>query len=217
MNHSHEIKMPVDTNQMSPPDSNGIRPGFLLTLAATVVALIALLWLVRSRPSSPKAAGEERVAEPPAQAAKANPATAPAGPVKSSALEEMWGIEVTGIGLTRTNSAIELRYKVLAPEKATLLADSQSDAYILDHASGAKIPLRSPQPEGAFPQHSRARSAALMMRESGSFPPTPSRIVPDKVYSVLLPNPGGVVKGGNKVAIVVGAVRNDNLVVEHGP
>ena len=202
---------------MNPHDTNGIRPGFLVTLAVSLVAIIALLWLVRSKPPSPNAAVEARVAEPPAQTVKAITAVPPADPVKPSTLEEMWGIQVTGIGLTRANSTIELRYKVLAPEKATLLADSQSEAYILDHASGAKIPLRSPQPEGPFSQHSRARSAALMMREAGSFPPTPSRMVPDKVYSVLLPNPGSVVKGGNKVALVVGTARNDNLVVEYGP
>jgi hypothetical protein len=202
---------------MNPHDSKGIRPAFLVTLTASVVVLIALIWLVRTRSPSPNAAGGDRVVEPPVQTVKANTAVPPAGPVKPSTLEEMWGIQVTGIALTRANSALELRYKVLAPEKATLLADSQSEAYILDHASGAKIPLRSPQSEGAFPQHSRARSAALMMRDAGSFPPTPSRIVPDKVYSVLLPNPGGVVKGGNKVAMVVGTVRNDNLVVEYSP
>ena len=201
---------------MNPHDTKGIRPGFLVTLAVSLVAIIALLWLVRTRPPSPNAAVESRVAEPPSQTVKATTPVPPAGPVKSSTLEEMWGIQVTGIGLTRANSAIELRYKVLAPEKATLLADSRSEAYILDHASGAKIPLRSPQLEGAFPQHSRARSAALMMRDAGSFPPTPSRIIPDKVFSVLLPNPGSVVKGGNKVAMVAGTARSDNLLVEYG-
>ena len=45
---------------------------------------------------------------------------------------------------------------------------------------------------------------ALMMRESGDFPPTPSRLVAGKTYSILLPNVDGLLKRGSRVVVTVG-------------
>jgi len=51
-------------------------------------------------------------------------------------------------------------------------------ASVLDPATGTQIRIGAPpQRTGAVSQHSRARSAALMMRDAGSFPPAPNRVV----------------------------------------
>ena len=100
------------------------------------------------------------------------------------------------------------------PKLAISLTNGQTAAYLLEPVSGMKIPLGTPQPEGAFSPHSRARSAALMMRGAGSFPPAPNRMAAGRTYSVLLPNPAGVVKSRSAVVVVIGDARTDNLTVE---
>jgi hypothetical protein len=53
-----------------------------------------------------------------------------------------------------------------------------------------------------------------MMHQAGEFPPPPNRLAAGKTYSLLLPNPGGMVKSGSQVAFVVGNYRTAALTVE---
>jgi hypothetical protein len=155
-----------------------------------------------------------------APAATAGPAPAATSaiavaPVPSTALEKQWGIQVTRVELTAGDSVLDLCYKVTAPEKTALLYDSETSAYLIDQASGAKILMGvPPQEERTLPPRSRARSAALMMNEAGAFPPVPNRLTAGKTYFVLVPNPGGIVKRGNKVAVILGNFKSNDLTVE---
>ena len=153
------------------------------------------------------------VAEPPAAAMT----PAPIEPVPRGPLEDQWGIHVCGVGPAkgRENYALEFRYKVVAQDRAALLAEGNNMNDLIDQASGTRIPLSAPlQVAWPFDPHSRARSMALAMREAGSFPPPPNRLIPGKTYSVLVPNAEGVVKSGNKVAVLIGDVRVDDITVE---
>ena len=53
-----------------------------------------------------------------------------------------------------------------------------------------------------------------MMPRATGFPPPAGRIEPGRTYSILLPNPGGLVKSGQEMAMVVGDTWTGNLIVE---
>jgi hypothetical protein len=201
--------------------AKGIRPGFPI-LAACVVAAVALpLWLLLRKPASipadPELAQAAESAVNPEPAATPPPETVAAQPTRTeppSALEEKGGIQVSRVALAMSGAAVDVRYTIVNPEKLAAIPDAKDAAYLVDEATGTKVTIGPPAKERAVPAHSRARSAAMMMRDAGTFPPTPSRVVVGKTYSILLPNPSGAVRSGSKVGLVVGDLRADGLTVE---
>jgi len=186
-------------------------PDLTVVLVGCLAASLFLIWKFPSRPpASPGFVADLVVNQPVA------PISAPAekpGPL--STVENQWGIRVSGVRLTSSNLVMELRYEVTDPAKAASLADGTTAAAVLDPVSGRTIRIGAPpqRPNGVSP-HSRARSAALMMREAGSFPPAPNRIVPGKIYCVQLPNLPNLVRKGSEVVVVIGNARTDLLTVE---
>ena len=110
-------------------------------------------------------------------------------------LAEKWGIEVTSATFSMGNSIIDLRYRVLDPAKVKLLADGKTAAYIVDESSGVKLPAPSPPREGAFP-------------------PSSNKLIAGRSYFTLVQNPGGVIRPGSKVTLVVGNCVTNHLVLE---
>ena len=110
-----------------------------------------------------------------------------------------------------SGGAVDFRYMVVDPERALLLAQGMTSAYLIDEATGTKLSL-TPPPVANRPgaAHSRAR----MARQGGGFPPSPNRLSIRKVNSLLLPNPGGIVKSGSLVTVVVGDIQEKNVRVE---
>ena len=189
--------------------------------------MIIPVWVFVTKRSPPPPSGRSAVSAPvkgagAVPASRKAPATRQASVVKSTApapgataasgpLEDHWGIQVSGVGLTE-GSVLELLYKVVDAQKAASLANAEAPAYLVEQDSGTRI-LLGPPPQGPASAHSRARSRALMMWQAGGFPPPPSKLVAGKTYSVLLPNPGSVVKTGSKVAVVIGDFQSAGLVV----
>jgi len=106
---------------------------------------------------------------------------APAG----STLETRWGIRVCSLGLSMGNAMLDLRYKVVDPQKAVSLANGNTRAFVFDPASGATIFMPSPPKEGAFP-------------------PSGNRLSAGKTYFAAVANPRGTFKSGSKVSLVIG-------------
>ena len=206
-----------------------IRPGFIVLLVCLVAAVFIPFLVSRIRlpptappPPSVPAASPKALARavpikrttPAKRAEDPLPAPVVATPpaARPGTLEGEWGIQVAGIAMTDT-AAVELSYSIMSPEKAAMLADGKTPAYIVDQATGTRILLAPPE-GSAFRPHSQARSRALMMWQAGGFPPPPSRLVVGKTYAVLLPNPGSVLKKGNKASVVIGDFRTDNITVD---
>jgi hypothetical protein len=189
-----------------------IKPDLVVVLACAFAAIVILAWIFKIQPTlHPQGSAAGTVARH--SAPRMPPASGPPGPV--SPVEEQWGIRVSSIQLTNTNLALELRYEVTDPAKAALLSDGATAASVLDPATGKTIRIGAP-PErpGGVSQHSRARSAMLMMGDAGSFPPAPNRIVPGKTYTVQLPHPPDLVKKGSRVVVVIGDFRTDYITVD---
>ena len=198
-----------------------IRAGFLVVVAGSLVVLLALLGLhqfSKDKPPQPREIAEAPAALEPvaavAPAAAPAPVAAPTPKAPPTPLEQQWGIQVSSIGLGMAGAAVDFRYKVVALDKASRLSDGTTTAYLVDQASGAKIHMIAGTQEADFATGARAHSRARMARQGGAFPPGPNRLTEGKINSVLLPNPGGLVKSGNKVTLVIGDVRTDNLVIE---
>jgi len=190
---------------------------YLLATAMIAVPLTGVLWLGRTGPAS---AGpvpvSPRYSTTMAQRMDHHDASAAfAKAASSTALEKKWGIKVSGISLANGNSAVDVHYTVLAPEKTTLLTGTNAEVYLIDQASGTKLPMITASSTDATGSAAApSRSVRNMMRLAGMFPPPSSRMMAGKMYSVKIPNWDSTLRSGSSVALVVGNERVDDLVVE---
>ncbi len=140
-------------------------------------------------------------AQPSASMAAAVPAQATA--VASSAqwrarnalyYKRNWGVDIVGVRPVSSGLMLAFRYRVLDPDKAKLLNDRQSKAYLRDEASGAVFSVPAMENIGEL--------------RSGAAPEA------DRTYFMIFGNPGRIVKPGSRVSIVVGARHIDDLIVD---
>jgi hypothetical protein len=202
--------------------AQGSRPLFILFLVCSLaVVAIGIRWY------SHRLSSAEPVVKPAetAQAAPVRPAVVVASPAPAKAkppvevgppspVETEWGIRVSSIAVTDEGASVDLRYLVVTQDKALMLAQGVSAAYIEDQASGEKVHLFTPLSPENTPPGVRSRTMIRMARQGGAFPPSPNRLVQGKTNSVLLPNTAGRVRTGNKVILVVGNFRSDPVVVQ---
>lgn len=116
---------------------------------------------------------------------------------KRTSVEESWGIRIEGLRLSANGSMLDFRYRIIDPEKATPLVRPSVKPHLIDQASGATLTV--PVYAKLGPMRAVARYGAPKA---------------DRIYFVLFANPGGFVKAGNKVTVVIGKFRAENLVVE---
>jgi len=108
-------------------------------------------------------------------------------------IEEQWGVRIEGIRLSAGGYMLDFRYRVTDPEKAKALSDRSEKPYIIEQATGAKFIVPSPPKVGPL------RTAN---------PPQAGR-----KYFIIFANPGKYIKQGNKVTVVIGDFRAENLTV----
>jgi len=108
-------------------------------------------------------------------------------------LEEKWGIQVENARLSAGGYMVDLSYRVLDPNKAAPILDRRIKPYMVDQTSGAVFVVPNP------PKVGQLRSG--------------KNIKEGKIYFIFFANPGRYVKSGNKVAIVIGDCKIDNVVV----
>jgi hypothetical protein len=120
-------------------------------------------------------------------------ASAPA-PQADAVIEKTWGIKALNIRLTASDHFLDFRYRILDPDKAAMLTKRDKKAYLIDQASG--------------------KTVTVPVTKLGPLRGTDVKPKKDRVYVVLFSNPNNTVKKGNKVTIVIGDFRAENLVVE---
>jgi len=118
----------------------------------------------------------------------------PAPSKDRKAVEEKYGIQIKQIRLTAAGRMLDFRYKVVDPEKASLLTDRQIQPTLIDQATGKKLSV--------------PRTRLGPMRQT-SVKPTP-----DRDYFVLFGNQNNLVRRGSLVTVVIGDFRIENLTVE---
>lgn len=105
-----------------------------------------------------------------------------------------WGVDSMTVKAVESGQMIRFSYRVLDARKAKALNDKKSTPYLLDEK--AQVRLVVPQMEKVG-----------QLRQSSS----PEQ---GKLYWMVFSNKGALVKPGNRVSVVIGKFRVDELVVE---
>jgi hypothetical protein len=108
--------------------------------------------------------------------------------------------EAHGIQIVRVQPAVkglmlDLRYRVTDPERARELLKQTTPLSLVDQATGNVLPVPN-------------------MAKVGKLRAIPVSDDAQKVYWVFFNNPGGMVKPGSKVTLIIGDVRIRDITVE---
>jgi hypothetical protein len=120
------------------------------------------------------------------------PGSAPQGAAAEFAAQ--WGVQVESVRSTAAGYMLDFRYRVVDPEKAKALFRRQTKPYLIDQETGARFIVPSPPTTGP-------------LRSSN----TPK---PNRTYFMFFANPGGLIKRGRQVTVVIGDFRAENLIVQ---
>jgi hypothetical protein len=107
--------------------------------------------------------------------------------------ETKWGIQITALRISAAGNVIDFRYRVTDSDKASALGNPKSKPALIDKITGKILYVPN--------------TKAGQMRSTGQ------RLAAGKTYTALFANPGKVVKPGNKVTIVIGDFRAEDLTV----
>ncbi|MCU1280186.1 MAG: putative transrane protein [bacterium] len=105
-----------------------------------------------------------------------------------------WGIDV--VGIRRVSSGLMLRfdYRVVDPARAAAVSDKKAKPYVIDEATGTALAVPAMENIGEL------RQVAPLQ--------------PERTYFIIFGNPGGLVKKGGHVTLVVGNLRAEGLPVD---
>lgn len=105
-----------------------------------------------------------------------------------------WGVDI--VGVRRVSSGLMLRfdYRVVDPERAGALRDKQARPYLIDEATNTALAVPAMENVGELRQVAPYEA--------------------NRTYFMIFGNPGGLVKHGGRVTLVVGNLRAEGLVVE---
>jgi hypothetical protein len=150
-----------------------VRPGLLLllSLGATLALLVGLgAWAFASLQSGRH---ESEIAQ-----------------ASQSAFEEATGVQLVRIAVTAGGGMLDLRYRVLDPDKAIVVHDKQKPPTIIDESSGKSTS------RPWMPHHSNKDLKSA------------------RTYYELIVNPGGIIRRGDRVTLVVGETRLAHVIVQ---
>jgi hypothetical protein len=115
---------------------------------------------------------------------------------KKNSLKDTWGIQVKTLSLSAGGNLVDFRYQVTDPAKAVSLSKKEaSHPYLVDQDTGAV--LRIPG-----------------LAQIGSLRTSMKNPIAGKTYFMLFSNPGMVVKKSDKMTLVIGDLRTENIMVE---
>lgn len=120
---------------------------------------------------------------------------APATMQPAQGAEGKLGIRMEGLRLSAAGYILDFRYRVLDPELAAPLLDRKIRPYLLDEATGAQLGVPDTAKLG-------------QLRTTGR-----NKVTAEQDYFILFANPGRIVQSGNRMTLVMGDLRIENLVV----
>ena len=105
-----------------------------------------------------------------------------------------WGVDVVGIRRVSSGFMLRFDYRVVDPARAAALTDRRARPYLIDQATGTALAIPAMENVGEL------RQVAQLQR--------------NRTYFMIFGNPGGLVKRGSRVTLVVGNFRAEGLVVD---
>ena len=165
--------------------ARSVRRERLLSMVISVAAALAIAMILSSC-ASKREGGYSSAPE------RMMPATEPA----EHGVEAQLGIRMEGLRLSAAGYILDFRYRVLDPVRAAPLMDRKIRPYLLDEASGAQLGVPDTAKLG-------------QLRTKGR-----NKVVSNQDYYILFANPGRFVQAGNRMTLVMGDLRIENLVVQ---
>jgi len=112
----------------------------------------------------------------------------------AATMADQWGIEVTSIRMTANDHMIDFRYRVLDSDKAASLFERQTKPKLIDEKSGR----------------------VLVVPDTAKIGPLRNSNIPQtgKIYWMFFGNASNLVKTGDRVTVVIGDFRAEDLLVE---
>jgi len=155
-------------------------------LVVIICLLLSLLFIPRSGTAPSEAPSGPETA--------AGIAVESTSPEVASARQD-WGIEVVGLYRAFHGRVLDLRYNILDVGRAAAVPEESGHIYLIDQVSGRKTVLpNSPR--------------------TGSVPQNPQKLQAGRTYSMSFPNPGAQFQSGDKLTLVIGSFRAENLLVQ---
>ena len=114
--------------------------------------------------------------------------------IKPNPMAEKWGIEVASIRMTAAGNMIDFRFRVLDAKKAEALFVRQTKPYLVDQKTGKVLAVPNTAKVGPLRNSNNPKEG--------------------KIYWMFFGNRGKLVEAGNKVSVVIGDFRAENLVIE---
>jgi hypothetical protein len=114
---------------------------------------------------------------------------------RAAAPAEASGIKIERIHPSVGGQMLDMRYRVVDVGKAKLAMNRTAQIYLIDQASGMKLPVPNMAKVGKLQQH-------------------PEKTEGDKVFWIFFNNPGAMVKPGAKVTLVIDGIRIEDIVVQ---
>jgi hypothetical protein len=108
--------------------------------------------------------------------------------------ESAWGVGELHVKATESGELIRFNYRVLDPEKAEALNDKKAEPELIDTQAGVKLEVPQMEKVGKLRQSSTPKAGMN--------------------YWMVFSNPTRVVKRGDRVDVVIGSFRANNLLVE---
>jgi hypothetical protein len=105
------------------------------------------------------------------------------------------GIKIERIHPTAGGQMLDMRYRVVDTNKAMLALNRKADVYLIDQASGMKLPVPN-------------------MAKVGKLRQLPETAENDRIFWMMFSNPGALVKPGARVTLVINGIRIEDIVVQ---
>jgi len=105
-----------------------------------------------------------------------------------------WGVDIGGVRHVSSGYMLRLSYTVVDVARAAPLFDKRSRPYLIDNKTGARLAVPAMENIGELRQTA-----------------TP---VPGRTYFVIFGNPGKLVQPGDRVSIVIGDFKAEDVIVD---
>ena len=105
-----------------------------------------------------------------------------------------WGVDIAGVRHVSSGYMLRLSYTVVDAVRAAPLFDKRSKPYLIDNKTGARLAVPAMENIGELRQTA-----------------TP---LPGRTYFVIFGNPGKLVQPGDRVSIVIGDFKAEDVIVD---
>ncbi len=105
-----------------------------------------------------------------------------------------WGVDIVGVKRVSSGMMLRFDYRVVDVQRAQALRDKRSRPYLIDEATGTALAVPAMENVGELRQVAPYEA--------------------ERSYFIIFGNPGGLVKHGGRVTLVVGNLRAEGMVVD---